>query len=87
MFRSTMTSGAMPMLDMERTAGSPAPGTDTEALMWSNGLSFSLLDSSISDDCSCAKIIWQRHGFNAWYNSFADIEKLMKELICKVWLA
>ena len=26
----------------------------------------SLLDSSISDDSSCAKIIWQRHGFNAW---------------------
>ena len=73
MFRSTMTSGAMP--------------DDTEALMWSNSLSFSLLDSSISDDCSCAKIIWQRHGFNAWYNSFAYIEKLMKELICKVWLA
>merc|ERR1712126_244851 len=27
----------------------------------------SLLDSSISDDCDCAKIIWQMHGFNAWY--------------------
>ena len=25
-----------------------------------------LLDSNISDDCSCAKIIWQRHGFDAW---------------------
>ena len=28
-----------------------------------------LLDSSISDDCSCAKIIYQRHGFDAWYAS------------------
>merc|ERR1712066_164691 len=27
----------------------------------------SLLDSTISDDCDCAKIIWQMHGFNAWY--------------------
>merc|ERR1712241_992237 len=27
----------------------------------------SLLDSNLDDDCSCAKIIWNRHGFEAWY--------------------
>merc|ERR1712066_1088592 len=26
-----------------------------------------LLDSSLGDDVFCAKIIWNRHGFDAWY--------------------
>ena len=28
----------------------------------------SLLDSNLDDDCSCAKIIWNRHGFEAWWH-------------------
>merc|ERR1711981_712158 len=27
----------------------------------------SLTNSNISDDCDCAKLIWNRHGFDAWY--------------------
>merc|ERR1711990_1265555 len=27
----------------------------------------SLTNSNISDDCTCAKLIYKRHGFDAWY--------------------
>ena len=26
-----------------------------------------LIDSNIADDVACAKIIYKRHGFDAWY--------------------
>ncbi|PSN55158.1 hypothetical protein C0J52_00630 [Blattella germanica] len=30
-------------------------------------LNDSLLDSNIANDAKCAKLIYARHGFNAWY--------------------
>merc|ERR1711872_431015 len=43
-----------------------------------------LLDSSISDDCSCAKKIWAVHKFEAWYGwknhcKGHDVEEYVKD--------
>ena len=32
-----------------------------------SSLSPALLDDNIADDCACARIIYNRHGFTAWY--------------------
>lgn len=34
----------------------------------------SLLDDSITDDCDCAEIIYERHGFEAWYGWIDNCE-------------
>ena len=67
-YRSMMISGAMLISVMELIAGLPVTGWfkhfDNFIFPLPN---LSLLDSNLDDDCSCAKIIWNRHGFDAWY--------------------
>ena len=71
--RSMMTSGATPVSATGRTVGWPATGhymlcQKMALFAMIKCCHVSLLDSNLDDDCSCAKIIWNRHGFEAWWH-------------------